>query len=397
MSIRPVSLFILIYLFLNINLGWYWITLGYFPAGDFVGYIISDPVNYFFAYIVEVILILVFLIFLYFIFLISPTIKLNNKYIAESKINNIVFILQISYFVYSLFTGVGVLSTDYENVNVDNPVKYIFTFLPPDYMFLALLMIASKPSKSNIIIYLISNIYRGWIIGALFNLFFLLLFRYKARIKFSNIVLFFILFLFLTPSLYFLKNTTRGADTFTLETFKAYYQIELYEKSILRNLSRFQHISESYVLYENKDSLRSAYENSEYIPFYLDNQLKGPISNLLNHKNNTIGSYAAKEILERGSGGNIHVGILTWLIINPYLTIAYFVYFLLSMFFLVVLLKSISLNKMILPSAVFIYIIHFMHGWMGTYFLFIWSLFFIFSFKVLITFLSENKLDKKNV
>ncbi|SUC37299.1 Uncharacterised protein [Providencia rustigianii] len=374
MRISPATLIIFIYLFSNILLG---ANYGYtgILGGDFINIEISD--SYWGIYFFELVCILLFLLLLRLAYLI---VKPNKHFIYKNKSMNIfIFIIQTLFLIYSYTTGVGQLSENFYEIKVDNPIKYIFTFLNPDYLFLASLCIDKKNNKANIALYLFSNLYRGWIAGALFSIFMIIISkRYsKHGIKLKYIPILLILFFTAAPSIYYVKYITRGAESIERTNISDYYSQELYNKILNAALSRFQHVSETYCIVENIDIIRLGNENSDFVPFYFETPAKNILSKVFDFQNNiSLTQYSAEKILGK-SPGNIHVGIAPWLIITPWLTLIYILSLLFSFVFLAFLLKKMCSGNA-WTFCVWISITLAMHGWFSSYYTFIWSFFVIF-------------------
>ncbi|ENL8515908.1 oligosaccharide repeat unit polymerase [Providencia rettgeri] len=379
MKISPASALILIYLFSNLFLGAYYGFSGTL-GGDFLGKRIDNINDYFLIYASEILVMVIFIIFLRFAYLLTKTKTVLD--IQKSSLNRIVFFIQLSFLIYSYNTGVGQLSEDFYNTTVNNPLKYIFTFFNPDYLFLASLCISKKNSKLNIALYLFSNLYRGWIAGALVNVLFIVIAKkyHNSGIKIKYVPLIFAFFLVISPSIYYVKYVSRGAENIENSQLSDYYSDSLYEKILNASLSRFQHISETYSIVNNIETIRSGFETKNFVPFYFEIPAKNILANALNYNDNiTITQYSAEKILNK-SPGNIHVGIITWLLIDPIISILYIFFLLISFFTLSYLLKSLS-DTNAWPFCVWISITLALHGWYSSYYIFIWSLFTIYILK----------------
>lgn len=379
MRLSLSTIFISVYLFANLLLGAYY---GFYGSlgGDFKNTVIDNYDVYLTVYVVENILIILFLIALRLAFY---SVSVKKIIITNNKILSIfVMCIQISFLLYSHYTGVGQLSDDFYNVTVDNPLKYVFTFFNADYLFLAYFCIARKPSKINIALYFISNIYRGWFAGALVNIAFILAVKiFKERgLKLKYVIVSIIMFMVLAPAIYYVKYVTRGAENMESTGVSAYYSGEMYNELINAAFSRFQHISETYSVVNNIDVIQNGMEKKSFVPFYFENPAKKQLVNLFGYQDSiTITQYAAENILHK-IPGNIHVGILTWLLVSPLLSLVYVIFLFSSFIVLVFLLKKLTTEN-VWPYCVWITMLLAMHGWFTSYFMFLWSLFVIYLFK----------------
>lgn len=388
MKISPAGLILCVYFIANIYFGLDFYISGTL-GGDFVGKPIKNGNIFLYAYLGEIFLMLVFFSLLYLISKLShknttpQSAGLNGALASkfnDSFVSTVVFFVQITFLIYSIMTGVGRLADDYYNATVDNPIKYFFTFFNADYLFLAYYSVTKKKSRFNLLIYLVSNLFRGWIAGALLNVFLLYLIKNhtERKISIKKILVLFLLFVFLAPSLYYVKYVTRGAQQdISLNAVSSYYGSDVRDKITNAVFERFQHISETYSCVNDISILRAGYEEGLFVPFYLDNFLKKPLMNVFGIKSDrTITQYAAEEILVK-KPGNIHVGILTWVLIEPLLTVGYIIYIVACFILMCLFLRRLA-NELIWPISVWASTIFAMHGWFSAFFMLIWSYFLIY-------------------
>ncbi|HDQ1227864.1 TPA: oligosaccharide repeat unit polymerase [Escherichia coli] len=379
MRLSLASVFISVYFFANIILGIYYGIYGSL-GGDFKNEIINDYNVYVAAYIGEIISMVIFLLILRVIY-IYVTVK--NVIVTSNRVLSIfVFFIQTSFLLYSYYTGVGQLSDDFYNITVDNPLKYIFTFFNADYLFLAYFCISRRLSKANIALYLLSNLYRGWFAGALVNIVFISAAKILKTqgVKFKYIIMGGIMFMILAPAIYYIKYVTRGAENTEITAVSSYYSNEMYNEIINAAFSRFQHISETYSIIDNINIIRNGMEQKRFVPFFFENPAKKQLVYIFGYNDDlTITQFAAENILHK-IPGNIHVGILTWLLVDPFLSIAYVFFLIFSFITLVFLLKKLTPEN-VWPYCVWVTLLLAMHGWFTSYFMFIWSLFVIYIMK----------------
>jgi len=376
--LSPTGIFILLYFLSNIALGAYYGYVGVL-GGDFTGVKIKDDELYFSVYIIELLLMSIFLIVLRLIYRANKVQAKGDNY---DWINKYVFFIQLSFLIYSYITGVGRLSQDYYGTNVDNPLKYFFTFFNADYFFLASLCINRRISKTNVALYLISNIYRGWFAGGLLNIIFICAVKIfpNVRMKFRTIFIILAGFIVLAPSIYYVKYVSRGAESIGIEAASQYYQKDLYSQVINSAFSRFQHISETYSIVQDIDVLIAGYESGQFVPFYFENPAKRQLANAFNYANDqTITQFSAESILQK-IPGNIQIGLLPWLLISPFLSVLFILYLLITFIFLVCFFKRLT-SQNVWPYCVWITMLLAMHGWFTSYFMFLWSLFLLVALK----------------
>nr|WP_159466277.1 oligosaccharide repeat unit polymerase [Scandinavium goeteborgense] len=392
MTLSPTGIFILLYFISNITLGAYYGYTGVL-GGDFTGVKIKNDELYFAVYLIELGLMSLFLILLRFIYRTRKVQANDDNY---GWLNKYVFFIQLSFLIYSYTTGVGRLSQDYYGTNVDNPLKYFFTFFNADYFFLVSLCINSRINKTNVGLYLISNIYRGWFAGALLNIIFICAVKIfpNARMRFRTIFIIFAGFILLAPSIYYIKYVSRGADSIGLEAVSQYYQKDLYSQVINSAFSRFQHISETYSIVQDIDVLATGYESGQFVPFFFENPAKRQLAKMFNYENDlTITQYSAESILQK-IPGNIQIGLLPWLLISPYLTVIFLLYLVVTFIVLVSYLKKLT-SQNVWPYCVWITMLLAMHGWFTSYFMFLWSLFLVATLKYVRKLMLNKPLEIK--
>ncbi|WP_368182432.1 oligosaccharide repeat unit polymerase [Aeromonas sp. R7-5] len=354
-------------------------------GGDFKGWPISDTVEYFFSGVLELSLMVGFYCL---ISLLSKERKESYNFSCGDKIAGrllfFVLILQVVYFYYSISTGVGSLS--YEGPTVDvGVVKYFFTLFNPDAITLLSLFICDKNNKKlksiNIGLFVLSNLYRGWVAGALMSLFVIFLSRQQSiKIKLPKFFIILCVFLAISPSIYYVKYVSRGAENISIESYTKYYSFETYKEVLSSIASRFQHISEVYVLFTHRDELRNAFDNGSFVPMVFDNHIRRQLSSWFSIEYQTVGEYAAKYILQRPSGGNIHVGILTWFYFGFHLLFIYILSFVFYVKFFHYFCSRLVPHHTAKTMLVWFWLLFFMHGWFSSISIYILSVMEIYFF-----------------
>ncbi len=342
-------------------------SMGELTEGDFIGYLIDDYEFYIKVFIGEIICI----VLLYYLVLGITKIRTPKLSLKETRRKSLilfwgVFILQISYFIYSYTTGVDVLSVK-QDVQVNNPLKYIFTFLNPNVIFYLYFLKEENKKRLFIVLcaFLFSNIFRGWITGVALQVFILFLIKYlrTGYIKFKYIFIVIFLFFMMAPSLYFIKYASRGHEIITLESYMSYYTAERYSSILSKIMARFQHTSETYVILDKIEQIETARKEKEFVPFYADNMVKKTFASLFNYQPYTFNEYIARKIDFRQSG-NIHSGILPWLSLSFGISIIYLLFVCLSIFSWHFLLSFIQIDKRIVQSTVLWFsLFYIMPGW----------------------------------
>ncbi|MHA2769950.1 oligosaccharide repeat unit polymerase [Vibrio harveyi] len=383
-KIKPNSLLLLFYLSMNILLGFYWLVIMR-VGGDFEkqNIIIDNIEAYSSIFLGEILLITLFAFSL---------IILTQRPIFVAKQNNIkprtwnyisffVFIIQSFYFLYAIKTGVSVLGSKEDVVDI-GPIKFIFTIFNADYIFViyAFSMKALKRSKNtallvNTFLFFLSSLYRGWIAGSILSLVLIFIFSdNKVRIRLFYLLILIILFFILAPSIYYVKYVTRGAETLSWEAYFKYYNPETLVLVLTSVLSRFQHISETFVIMSQIDTVSNDYKSGGFVPFLFDNQFRSVLVSKFHIDYRTFGEYAASQILKRESGGNIHTGMLPWLNIDILNSVGYVLFFFLTNILAIYALSYIIPKYAYSTIMMYYFLLYFMHGWFSSYFIVLLSI-----------------------
>lgn len=237
--------------------------------GDFYGYKVSSP-N---ILINTLIMIIVSFLMIYFLIVMLDKINIGIGFIYRINLENgnMVFFLQICYIAFNLLEGVNIAGSTKKS---DSPISLFFLILSPDNIFLCYLMLTEgfdDKKKINTIIYIISNIMRGWMGFWLFLVFYII---GNWKIVFprkKNIIIYVMIFILLLPISYSFKWIVRGADEYDLISIKRAIgsnntnTIELVTPLIMR----MQQLSDNYKFIENKSELRDILGQSR--PYYKEN------------------------------------------------------------------------------------------------------------------------------
>lgn len=378
MSIR-VSFFILsVYILINVFFGMYFSYIGFFNGGDFKGFPILNYEIYFKVFVSEIFLIISLYVVSAFIFFV----RISQKFICnKSKVlDYFVIFLQAAYLIYAYSTGVGVVSEDFYTATSNSPVRYVFAIFHPDYFFIAYYFIFRNVSKTNVLLFIFSNLIRGWFAGSLLFLTFVYLSKNYRSIKVKYIFILFVVFILLAPTVYFVKYSARGKQDVSLLSYLSYYSYDTYSIVMTSAFSRFQHISELYYVDVNMNEIRDDFDKKNIVPFYLDNPSLNIISPLLGYNSTeTLNAYVTRQYLGVESG-NTHIGPLAWLNINLVTSLLFLFFYIVSVFSASYLLKSMSAKNVTFTFFTTIFCLFFIHGWFNAYFLILWSLFIIYMY-----------------
>ncbi|MDC9779220.1 oligosaccharide repeat unit polymerase [Proteus mirabilis] len=287
-----------------LNSGYYYLEREYYKV---------DIENAIYSYLAF----LVFFILLFFSFF-STKKSIRPIEINENLYSLLVLFLQISYFFINLHYETNIAGHPGRK---DMPaiISFFFVIFNPDILFLIYLFFTkeSKLKKTNIIVYLISMSIRGWMAGILYIfIYYFLTKKYKLRTYFIVLIIATLLILSL-PFIINAKWYLRSSDT---ETFiNAVFNISDYKNSLVNAIEylifRFQHISSVMFITDNLQSI-----NHEIIkPYWAEGNIQLFFERIFNINLQNLNNYVVTDLMGiKGATWNIHVGIESWFIMNPF-------------------------------------------------------------------------------
>lgn len=317
----------------------------------------------------------------------------------QTKVAIFVLVLQVLFLIYNLITGVNSAGS---TIKTDSPIKFIFIILSPDIFFLILYGFARKNKyfKYNLMIYLISNIQRGWM-GGIFFIIVLELYIYFKKYGFSKrIISIFLIFGFVTlsllPYIVALKWGARvyfgGLSNNLLNELQVVLTLgnQPYIDSLLESISylfgRFQILSNVYLVIENINTLINLKEKNEFVSVF-----SMGLPQLLFHKIaqleyitldsyfvSLIGDYTNNDI-----SWNTHLGWIGWIIPQPELFTIYFFYSCLLIFLVLFFTKYIGGEYLFFISW-FMTVVLLLQGWIQAYIGYLLGLITFFIIKVIL-------------
>lgn len=191
----------------------------------------------------------------------------NNQ---NSFMNIFVLILQCSFLVFNLATGVNKVGS---TVKTDSLFKYVFIIFQPDTIFFILYGNSrdNKYFKYNIIVYIISSIQMGWMSGIAI-IFLVEMFELikRGRVKkrtnlrlLINLFIGFMILLLVFPFILVLRSKIRGHDISAILGPTDYFSS--LKGSIDYLFGRMQHLSSVYLMFANYNLLVDARSKGEFV------------------------------------------------------------------------------------------------------------------------------------
>jgi hypothetical protein len=307
----------------------------------------------------------------------------------------------LAYVYFNISEGVNSAGSQ---VLSSNPLRFLFVAFNPDFLFLILCGVGrgSKYYKVNYIVYFISNLSRGWlgpiIILAAIEFYYLLKKNDYRKLKYLIATCF--LILLFSPYLIALKWIVRAyfggtgtdfASNFNnLLLFADLNYLEQLLGSIHYIISRFQIYSNLLLILQNRLVFEDMFSSGEFVSVFNVGLPQYLLFTLFNVDytlfTSTVASFFSREIVSF----NTHVGWFGWVLFNPYTFPLYFLYSLILVFIsykLTNMLKAYDLHFI----TWFLLLMLLLQGWVGTFIIFIISLFQVLLFRLLFRYFFVNK------
>lgn len=324
-----------------------------------------------FAFILQS-LVLVLLLFFYRLF--------YSKYCRERKISLgwmsgwFLLFIQILFIIFNFTMGVNVAG-DNTRIEGGSLINYVFIALQPDILFflMGILLASNYLFFLNLMVFLISMVFRGWMSG-FFIVFFIILVRfYPVRISIRNALLVFcsaLVFCLALPAIvdakWAMRTGVSAAEFFTGVADS--FSIEKYSYAFQYLLNRFQHVGHVALLFENSRELYRDFHDGAFISYWMDGLPQYTISKSLGLETYKLNSYMVEYFFGINEPTwNTNPGIAGWLFIlkeNFIFMIPYFFLVLIAPYYLI---RKYAGNPMLMLIACFS-ITYLFHGWFSAYF-----------------------------
>lgn len=281
-------------------------------------------------------LIFIFLFYLYF----KNKIKVEAGEIKKygNKVGWFLFFIQILLIFFSYKYGYGTVGLKREESTTPYLLYMFLNFFPIEY-FVFIMSSRLKSNKFfylNLIICIISAVYRGWL-SAIFIGFFIYLIRSGGMYlkQFVRYLVTLIICLSLLPFFVEVKWAIRSGDG--IDIVEAYKSDNIKE-SLNYILSRMQSLGQLEVINRDKIFYQLSYNNGEIKPFYQDGIIQDIIARRL--------SQEVKEplmaITARYSFGatqsNLNTGIIGWIIVLGESSVFFILYIMMSLYIIYLLI-----------------------------------------------------------
>lgn len=322
----------------------------------------------------------------------------------HSQISICVLILQIAFLVYCFMEGVGTAGSI---KRTDLALKYIWILMPADAIFFVYYALYRKSHWfiPNLVVYVLSNMSRGWLGFWLIILFLEGSYRFReAKIDLKKVLAAIALFFYLVPYLIEVKWAIRkfgNAYIFNWENFIGVIRKVDWWESIVRAteslLMRLQHLDVVIVIAHNAATLSERLQNREFLYFFEEGLPQFTIERLLGWPRISdihikLLDYFAVEHAPAGVVSNTHTGLVGWFWIAPEWALEYVFYVGVLTWLGIWLAKKMGASAGVNDLVWFAALVWLMNGWFGAYIEFLQALVL-----VIIARFAINKLNNKSL
>ncbi len=333
------------------------------------------------------------------------------SYQAKFTVSSFILLLQLAFFIFNQTEGVNVAGS--LNVKSNSTLAFIWVFLPIDYIFYLYFVTFrnEKLLKTNLVLFIISNLSRGWSGFILILLFLEWCNRYRNRtLNYFRIVLFSAGVILVYPYLLNLKWVIRASKSSEIELSSSKDLLEgmiesksyneLLSDGVEQIIGRLQQTAILTEVINKKELFENGIANDKFVSYYGEGFIQIAYRRIIGRNNiPNIGSMAPNYLRTDNpyelEAYNISVGLMSWVIILPFQIPLFFLYigFLcyLSVFFARQINFTSAIDDAIWMSWLFLLAV----GWISQFITFIYSiLVFLIIIKIAL-FVSRIKLYGK--
>ena len=309
----------------------------------------------------------------------SMDVSLINR--DGSSLAYLVFLVQLGYLLFNLSYGVNVAGS---KATSDSWLRFIFYFFVPDWLFIVYYSIYRKTPGflPNLLLYIGSNVVRGW-----FGMWIIILFlegayrvqerEFNLKVYLPSITLGFVTL----PFFYQLKLEIRSAIDASLAPFDLINKViqniidvgwtTAFIDSIWPVIMRFQHVSNVVGIIEKSSEL-SRDVGSEFTYFFMEGTPQYVIRKMfsvteISDIHIRLLYYLIPEQLPVDAITNTHVGLVGWFWIAPYLFLPYLLYLVILSWVSIWVARKADPCLLLLNAVWFMWLALLMNGWFAAF------------------------------
>lgn len=345
---------------------------------------VIDNISFIYAFAFQLISVLI-IVLVYVIT--SNKIKNKDGFLLENKVGWFLFFGQLFYFLLNMYFGANIAgdNSDYKGNTL---INIFFILLPFDILFF-ILGVSLKSSRLfflNSVLYLISNLVRGWMGVPLLLLFAIICRQEYIKITLKNIIIMLscIVFMLLSsPYLMELKWLVRGKleDVSIIDNVNNYGYWNYLTEAIDYIFNRFQHVGHVALILDNREYFNLKYSNGFFVNYWAEGLPQSIFMNVFNIDSfTTFSRFVTVHLfyVSPSQSWTVNVGMAGWFLILDYNVIFYILYLLLILIFPFYFVAKYANRKLFLVLSIFS-IFYLFHGWFYAYFTFVmYMIIFIF-------------------
>jgi hypothetical protein len=353
------------------------------------GDLIDFPLpSYSILIVATIFVVLSYLIWMGPIFKFMASIRVNSliSYWESSNISRdekfvgiFVFLVQLFFFIFNFLEASNVAGSRLQS---DSPIRHLWILLVPDYLFLVYYGIYRKSRffSSNLVLYLISNVMRGWLGTWLIVFFMEGAYRVrKGSLNWKKIVITAGIFSLFLPILIQLKWMIRETGASGLFSEEAFFLrildmnwLEASTEAIQPILMRFQHLANVIGIMGNSYDISAGLNNGEFLYFFEEGLPQYVLTAIfgiarLPDIHNMLLTYLIPEQLPVDTITNTHVGLVGWFWIAPIMIPFYLLYLLFISWLGIWIAKKAGGAPLLMDVVWFAWLSLLMNGWFAAY------------------------------
>ncbi|WP_336953806.1 oligosaccharide repeat unit polymerase [Acinetobacter sp. AS167] len=323
----------------------------------------------------------------------SKKLKSYDDFVLSNKVGWFLFFGQLFYFLLNMYFGANIAG-DTSSYKGNAFINIFFILLPFDILFfiLGICLKSSRLFFLNSVLYLISNLVRGWMGVPLLLLFAILCRQEYIKLKVKNIIIMFfglLSILLSSPYLMELKWLVRGKleDVSIIDNVSSYGYLNYLSESIDYIFNRFQHVGHVALILDNREYLNLKYSNDFFVNFWAEGLPQTIFMNFFSIDSfTTFSRFVTVHLfnVSPSQSWTVNVGMAGWFLILDYNVFFYLLYLFLILFFPFYFVAKYANRKLFLVLSIFS-IFYLFHGWFYAYFTLV-------MYMIIIIFLSKVKL-----
>ncbi len=333
-------------------------------------------------------------------------INMEERKVGE-RVGLLLVFLQLGFMVFNFMEGVNIAGSN--NIRSDSMFSMFWVLIPVDTLFIIYYGVYRESNyfKYNLVIWLLSNIVRGWS-GVFLLIIFFEWCQAIHRGKVSLLVIFFVgaAVLALYPFLLNLKWFIRSSGVLSIDlgglmealigtVQEGYFSV--FAHGLEQIISRLQVTSMVVEVMHLSDFLQNKFVQGDFAPFWMEG-LHGIAYDRLfiGSKTVPIGvaftEYADFNWKFEVGDWNTNIGYVGWFYIAPFLSGFYVLYTLLLSSLSVILVKLIGKSPLSMNMLWYIWLVYLLPPWFGAFVGFIYALVIFLFIKIIVSKLPSVRL-----